>query len=367
LSDSHLRIGIDARPLTHATSGIGRYTTEIVSRLARTRHELFLYAHQPFPCPCAANVHKRHGSLRKSRFASVFAQLRFPRWGRMDEIDIFWSPRHHLPLTTSVPAVVTIHDLVWRKAPESMIALGRVLERILMPPSVKKARAVIAVSDSTRRDLEDYLPAAASKITVIPEAPFQPLTPAPMETKRSNTILFVGTFEPRKNIPGILKAFARLVERGVTSHKLILAGNPGWKEDIPWLITHLGISDRVTIYERPEQAELEKLYAGCDFVVQPSFYEGFGLPILEAMTFGKPVITSDLSSMPEVAGNAALLVDPHSPESIADAMQRLISDNELYRTLAGRTRAQAAGFSWDRAAAQTLNVLEQVAAAAATN
>jgi hypothetical protein len=141
LSDSHLRIGIDARPLTHATSGIGRYTTEIVSRLARTRHELFLYAHQPFPCPGAANVHERHGSLEKSQFASVFAQLRFPRWGRMDEIDIFWSPRHHLPLATSVPAVVTIHDMVWRKAPESMIALGRVLERVLMPPSVKKARA----------------------------------------------------------------------------------------------------------------------------------------------------------------------------------------------------------------------------------
>jgi hypothetical protein len=119
LSDSHLRIGIDARPLTHATSGIGRYTTEIVSRLARTRHELFLYAHQPFPCLGSANVHERHGSLEKSQFASVFAQLRFPRWGRMDEIDIFWSPRHHLPLATSVPAVVTIHDMVWRKAEKS--------------------------------------------------------------------------------------------------------------------------------------------------------------------------------------------------------------------------------------------------------
>jgi glycosyltransferase involved in cell wall biosynthesis len=188
-----------------------------------------------------------------------------------------------------------------------------------------------------------------------------------METERADTILFVGTFEPRKNIPGILKAFAHLVDRGMTSHKLILAGNPGWKEDIPALVRHLGISDRVAIYERPEQAELEALYADCDFVVQPAFYEGFGLPILEAMTFGKPVITSNLSSMPEVAGDAALLVDPYSIESIADAMHQLISDDELYRTLAGRTRSQAARFTWDRASVETLNLLEQVAAAAAKN
>jgi len=367
LSSSPLRIGIDARPLTHATSGIGRYTIEIVSRLAQTGHRLFLYAHQPFDFPSTANVHERHGSLQTSRFASAFAQLRYPRWGRIDEIDVFWSPRHHLPLATSAPTVVTIHDMVWRRAPDSMIALGRVLERVLMPPSVKKAGGVIAVSDSTRRDLENYLPAAAPKITVIPEAPFQPLCPPPLETRRSNTILFVGTFEPRKNIPGILQAFARLVNLGSTSHKLILAGNPGWKEDIPRLVSELGLSDRVSIRERPEQAELETLYADCDFVVQPAFYEGFGLPILEAMTFGKPVITSNASSMPEVAGDAALLVDPHSPESIAEAMQRLIDDDELYWTLARRTRAQAAKFSWDQAAADTLKLLEQVAAAATRN
>jgi len=110
---------------------------------------------------------------------------------------------------------------------------------------------------------------------------------------------------------------------------------------------------------------LETLYANCDFVVQPAFYEGFGLPILEAMSFGKPVITSNLSAMPEVAGDAALLVDPYSTEAIAAAMKRLITDAVLYATLANRTRTQAAKFSWDRAAADTLKVLESVAESAA--
>jgi glycosyltransferase involved in cell wall biosynthesis len=356
-----LRIAIDARPLIHPGTGISRYTAEIITRLASSRqHELILYAHQTIAWVDNRHLQLRCGHQTGNQLASLFAQLQYPRWGRLDEIDVFWSPRHHLPIFTSVPTVVTIHDLVWRKAPESMIPLGRTLERLLMPPSLRKAYAVIAVSEATKHDLIEYLPSPAPKTTVIPEAPFQPLEPPPVESRRSNDILFVGTFEPRKNIPGIVKAFARLIAQGITSHRLILAGNPGWKENIPGLIDELGLSTRVEILGPVDQPALEQLYVNCDFVVQPAFYEGFGLPILEAMTFGKPVITSNLSAMPEVAGDAALLVDPYSVDSITEAMKRLITEPDLYQTLASRTRAQAAKFNWDRAAADTLKVFESV-------
>lgn len=239
-----------------------------------------------------------------------------------------------------------------------MIGFGRTLERLLMPPSLRTAAAVIAVSEATRQDLIEYMPPLESKTVVIPGAAFEPSVSPPIETNRSRNILFVGTFEPRKNVPGILKAFAQLIRNGITSHRLLLAGNPGWKEDIPGLVTSLGLTEHVDVIGPVEQPTLEELYLKCDFVVQPAFYEGFGLPILEAMKFGKPVITSNISAMPEVAGNAALLVDPYSVESITNAMKRLITDPDLYRTLASRTRNQASKFSWDQTAMAILKVLE---------
>lgn len=360
-----MRIGIDARPLTVPTTGIGRYTTEVAQRLLGSLHDVLLYAHQSLEAQIdySSAERVRTGNLHHPQLGSLFAQLRYPRWARADELDVFWSPRHHLPLASSVPAVVTIHDLVWRHAPESMFAMGRTLERALMPPSLKKARAIIAVSDATRTDLVEFMPSIGSKISVIPEAAFTP-SQDPPEPTRSRNILFVSTFEPRKNIPGILRAFARLMAGGNRSHQLTLAGNPGWKQNIASLIEDLGLADRVRIVRPQSQTDLERLYIDCDFLVMPSLYEGFGLPILEAMTFGKPVITSNLSSMPEVAGDAALLVDPTSDEQIATAMRRLIEDDDLYRTLSTRARPQAAKFSWDQAAEDTLRVIESVAESA---
>jgi len=356
----HLRIGVDARPLTAPTTGIGRYTKEILQRLATSRHELHLYSHRT-PEVAIPQTHVVAGRLQRNQLSSLYAQVHFPVWARRDRIDVFWSPRHHLPLASSVPAVVTVHDLVWRKAPESMIALGRTLERALMPPSLRRARAVIAVSEATRADLLTFMPDIERKVSVVPEAAFTP-DAAPAQPLRSSTILFVGTFEPRKNIPCILRAFARLIASGTRSHQLVLAGNPGWKQNVSGLIEELGLSDRVHVVGRQSQTDLERLYIACDFLVMPSLYEGFALPILEAMTFGKPVITSNISSMPEVAGDAALLVDPNSDEQIAAAMRHLIEDDDLYRTLSARARPQAARFSWDQAAADTLRVIEAAVA-----
>ena len=339
-----MRIGIDARPLAIPTTGIGRYTTEIVDRWQSSNHDLYLYPHD---------------TSRTHVLGSLSAQARFPRWIRRDKLDVFWSPRHHLPLLATVPTVVTIHDMVWRKLPGSMITLGRTLERLLMPPSLRKADAIIAVSHATRADIVEYLPGAASKTTVVHEAPFvfdRPTT----QNDKAPTILFVGSFEPRKNIEGLLRAFASLLAQGIESHELVLAGNPGWKQDVPRMIREFGIQERVVQINSIESVELAKLYHECDFLVLPSFYEGFGLPIAEAMSFGKPIITSNLSSMPEVAGDAALLVDPYSVSDIANAMKRMITDRNLRDDLAAKAVIQAAKFSWDKAAEETLSVIERV-------
>lgn len=350
-----LRIGVDARPLTRPTTGIGRYTGEIVRRLAASQHEVYLYAHQPL-ATLVPGANLRTGRLRQGKLSSLHAQLRYPGWLRKDRIDVFFSPRHHLPLATAVPTVVTVHDLVWRKAPQSMTALGRALDRLLMPPSLGKADAIIAVSRATREDLLEHQPALKSKISVIPEAAFTPAKVPP--PRRGAYALCVSTFEPRKNLRTVLRAYAELLAQGVTSHRLVLAGNPGWKQDIGGEIAELGLASHVTLAQSASQQALEKLYADCDFLVHAALYEGFGLPILEAMTFGKPVITSNISSMPEVAGDAALLVDPTSVKGICSAMRQLIEDGSLYESLAARARPQAARFSWDEAAAATLKVIE---------
>ena len=174
----------------------------------------------------------------------------------------------------------------------------------------------------------------------------------------------MGTFEPRKNIEGLLRAYALLVNQGIESHKLVLAGNPGWKQDVPRMIHEFGIQDRVVQISSMASDELARLYSECDFLVLPSFYEGFGLPIVEAMSFGKPVITSNVSSMPEVAGNAALLVDPSSVDDIDNAMKRLITDRTLRDDLAKKALIQASKFSWDKAARETLKIIEQVGSTA---
>jgi len=356
-----MRIGIDARPLSLPKTGIGRYTSEILKRIVDTDHQFFLYSHTPLPTDAyPANLTLRSGTVRSGPVGSLFAQWAYPRWIARDALDVFWSPRHHLPVLTSIPTVVTIHDLVWRKAPESMIRLGRTLERILMPRSIRKARAIIAVSESTRRDLVELVPDAENKSQTVLEASFEPLNRNP-PSHQTKKILFVGTFEPRKNIPGVLQAFANLVAAGNQTHTLVLAGNPGWKTDIPRLARQLGLTDRVEIKRPQSQADLEALYQDCEFLVQPSFYEGFCLPILEAMAFGKPVITSNVSSMPEVGGNAALLVNPQSTTEIAAAMSSLISNASLYDSLSRNAISQAAKFSWERAAAETLQIIESAA------
>ncbi len=358
-----MRIGVDARPLAHPRNGIGRYTTELLSRLTQSsEHKWFLYGGhtQDNAWLDLESVHWRTYHSSYSGLNLLLAQTYFQNWARKDQLDVFWSPRHHLPLLLrSIPCVLTIHDCVWHQRPDTMQLHRLITERLLTPASLQLATRIIAVSKATATDLVSLYPKLQPKIDIVHEASsLHPI--APSQSVRPAYMLFVGTLEPRKNLQRCLEALAKLKTMGVELPHLVVAGGRGWKsEPLHKSVTALGLEQQVEYVGPADDIELSSLYAGCDFLVFPSLYEGFGLPIIEAFIFGKPVITSNVSSMPEVAGDAALYVDPHSVDEIADAMKRLLTDRGLYDALAFKTKPQAAKFSWAKAAEQTLDVIEQ--------
>ena len=306
------------------------------------------------------NVHWRLNNSSYGGLNLVLEQIKFQNWARKDRLDVFWSPRHHLPLLLrSIPCVLSIHYCTWRLYPDTMQLRGLTAERLLTPASLQLATRIIAVSQATASDLVSLYPKLQPKIDVVYEA--SSLHPnEPSSEIRPPYMLFVGTLEPRKNLQRCLEALAKLQMENFESPRLVIAGGQGWRmEPLDRSVTALGLEQQVEYVGSADDNELSALYAGCNFLLFPSLYEGFGLPIIEALSFGKPVITSNVSSMPEVAGEAALLVDPQSVDDIAEAIKRLITDRALYDTLAAKAIPQAAKFSWDRAAQQTLEIIER--------
>ena len=355
------RIAVDARPLSAATTGIGRYTDAILSRLVHSEHQFYLYSHKPLHKTFEGlpNVTVRCGAIRAASLGSVFAQAVFPFWALRDQIQLFWSPRHHLPLCLSpkVRKVVTIHDLVWQKFPKTMTRSGLLLERALTPPTLGAANAVIAVSNSTRGEVQDSFPQCAGKIQTIYEAPF--LDPAVESAQLGDYFLFVGTIEPRKNLATILAAYARYVRLGNQPIPLKICGGKGWGlGELETLIEKYCLDGLVEVLGYVADADLPELYLNARALLIPSLYEGFGLPIVEAFSQGTPVITSNRGAMAEIAGDAGRCVAPESIKELAAALIDFTENRELIAELQVRAQERATLFSWDRAAAQTLALLE---------
>ena len=313
-----MRIGVDARPLAHPRNGIGRYTTELLRRLTQSSdHKWFLYGGhtQDNAWLDLESVHWRTYHSSYSGLNLLLAQANFQNWARKDQLDVFWSPRHHLPLLLrSIPCVLTIHDCVWHQRPDTMQLHRLITERLLTPASLRLASKIIAVSKATEADLVSFYPTLQPKIHVIHEA--SSLHPIDSSSAlRPPYMLFVGTVEPRKNLQRCLQALAKLKATNSELPHLVIAGGRGWKmEPIHRSVTALGLQQQVEYVGTADDAELTALYAGCDFLVFPSLYEGFGLPIIEAMLFGKPVITSNISSMPS-AGRGSSPGPDRSPEA----------------------------------------------------
>lgn len=307
------------------------------------------------------------------RIASLVTSL--PCWSAIDRPDIFWGPAHRLPawLPASTARVVTIHDLCWIKAPQTMRAVSRRLDASFMPRAIRQADKVIAVSSATARDFERAFPQAAAKVVVVAEgvSPLpEPHEPAALRAAGIDGpyVLFVGTLEPRKNLDRLLEAYAAVQRDNDHCDNdhwpgLVIAGAPGWGgRSLESRCAELGLGAKVRILGRVDDKMLATLYRHALFLAMPSLYEGFGLPLVEAMSQGRAVLTSQNSSMPEVAGPAGLLVDPLSTESIAQGFKQMVQDTALREKLAGAAVAQAKLFSWTLSARATLEVMRQAVA-----
>ncbi len=286
------------------------------------------------------------------------------------DVDLYHLPFPGMPAPGRGPrtkVVVSILDLAFARYPETVVdpAYTRMLAR-WFPAQVDAADRILTISESTKRDLVEILDAPEDRIDVT--YPGTDLRPPSHEGLRAAApvlerlgvppryLLSLGTQEPRKNLPSVLRAVHRL--RGLLEARgvaLCLAGGARWKyREADRLIAELGLEGLVRPLGFVPREVLPALYAGAEGFLYPSFYEGFGLPVLEAMTCGAPVVTSRSSSLPEVAGDAALLVDPHSVDELAGAVERLLTDEGLRARLAAQGRERAARFRWEETARGTL-------------
>jgi len=366
-----LHIGVDARPLSFPHSGIGQYLSALLEILVQEKANAVrwhLYSDRPLTEQSLwGNSVMRCGTNSSQSMSTVFAQTHFGRWAKRDRLDVFWSPRHQLPLVMpkTIPCVVTLHDLVFVTHPKTMTRAGRLLETALTPKSLKQARTIITTSRYVLSELERYSGPLAAKTKVIPlSSNIAAISPSYTATQAPNRpfMLFCGSSEPRKNLDRLLRAFAALKDGlNAPAQRLVIASGGGWNNaSTEALITRYG--EFVEVRPNVSEAHKAALLQDADFLVLPSLTEGYGLPLVEAQKLGRPILTANSGAMPEVAGDAALYVDPYDEQSISDALQKLCSDEQLRDRLAANARARADNFSWQRSASQTLAVLQQAAA-----
>lgn len=265
------------------------------------------------------------------------------------------------PLLNHTRSIVTLYDLSFYLYPEYFRPFHRLYLQIGTRISARRAERILTISESTKRDIVHLLGVPENKIDVAmpgvnPEF-FQTISPDALQAFRraqnlpEKFVLYLGTREPRKNIPALLRAFALLKRRKKFPHRLVLAGGRGWMDDaIARVARETDMQDEILLPGFVPHAELPFWYHAADVFVYPSQYEGFGMPALEALASGTPVITSNVSSLPEAVGNAALLVNPASPQEIADALARILTDDALRQELKTRGVEHARQFTWARAA-----------------
>jgi glycosyltransferase involved in cell wall biosynthesis len=293
--------------------------------------------------------------------------------GLLPQGALFHATEHLLLPLRSVPTVLTVHDLIFRHLPEHHKPLNRRYLNLALPLYCRRATHIIAISECTRRDLMEAYALPPDKVTVIYEAAdprFRPQTPDRVDAVRQQYglperyILFVGTIEPRKNLTRLLHGFEAL-HREDLCDALVVVGKRGWLfGDFFAELERSPVRDAVLLPGYVPDEALPAIYAAARALAFPSLYEGFGLPVLEAMACGTPVACSGTSSLPEVAGDAAVYFDPTSQGSIVETLRQLLSDPDLRGELVRRGLEQAARFSWGRVAAETKAVYGAVMGAA---
>ncbi|MBW7960121.1 hypothetical protein B6D29_01380 [Microgenomates bacterium UTCPR1] len=277
------------------------------------------------------------------------------------DIDIFFSPAHYLPRFCPVPSVVTIHDLSYINYPKDFLKKDLFQLKNWTKYSVKQARKIIAVSKTTKKDVMKNYQVPDDKVVVVYNGGVSTsytLTPSLKDNNVNNPyLLYVGTLQPRKNITTLILAFNE-IKKIFPEFKLTIAGKKGWLfNEIFKLIDELGLETDVYFTDYVTDNQLSYLYKNAFCFVLPSFYEGFGIPVLEAMSFDCPVIASFSSSLPEIGGDACLYFDPKNPLNLVEKIKTLIENNKLRSDLIKKGRARVRQFSWDKCGEETLKII----------
>jgi glycosyltransferase involved in cell wall biosynthesis len=364
-------LGFDATTLVGRLSGVGYYTARLLEGLAGAAgkgivERLVVLSNRevpPFPHNGNVEVH----TWGRFGVRSVWMQAVLPWILRRVRPDLVHFTNYLAPLACPVPYVVSIHDMTMTLFPECHTAKKRLLTSTLVPRIARGAHLVLAPSESTRRDVVRLLGLDPQRVRVVPYAPGPGFGPVTADRERLAAyglrgpyFLYVGTLEPRKNLARTLRAFATL-SSSLPDHRFVLVGQRGWNcDDV--LREVEASAGRALVLGYVSEEDLPQMYAQATALVYPSLYEGFGLPVVEAMACGTPVITSRGSSLEEIGGDAALLVDPLDERALADAMHAVATDAALADGLRRRGLQAARRYDWSRTARETAEAYREALA-----
>ena len=372
-----MRIGFDITAIPKAKSGVGFYVLNLLRALADIDKEdifhIFSKKEDALLLDFAVDNFRTIQCSMDNRLLRLWwEQAVLPRHMARNKLDVFHSPHYTIPLKCRIPTVTTFHDMTFFSHPEVHERSKVIFFQRMIRLAADRASAIIAVSESTKKDTVRFLGLPEDRIDVVYEGVdtdfYHPLGETdglePVRAKyglEKDFILFVGTLEPRKNIAGVIEAFSKVVREAKKEYNLVVAGTKGWNyQSVFELVQRLNIEQEVIFTGYVPEEELPRLFNAASVFVYPSFYEGFGIPPLEAMACGTPVVTSSISSLPEVVGDAGLLVDPNSSDAIADAILRILTDDGLRRELTKKGVERAKLFSWQKAADETLAIYRRV-------
>lgn len=382
-----MNIGVDIRSLmSPIRSGVGEYTYNLLDNLfkidKKNGYFLFYNSFQSVAKDLPIVRWQNRESVKFCGFKwpnKLFnASLKFLKWPKIDrliakDIDLFFIPNmQFLSLSNQCKKVITVHDLSFERYPEFFSLKRKWWHKAINPQKlIQESNKIITDSQNTKQDLIELYGINPEKVKVV----YLGVGESGIRSQESGTkeikikydlpdkfVLYLGTLEPRKNIIGLIKAFEKLITRyglRVTGYALVIAGAPGWNyRDIYRAAKNSKVSNKIKFIGHVDPEDKPALYNAASVFVYPSFYEGFGFPPLEAMASETPVVTSFNSSLGEVCGDSALLVDPYNTSEIAEAIHQILVDENLSQQLVERGREQVKKFSWQKTAEETLKILQ---------
>jgi glycosyltransferase involved in cell wall biosynthesis len=368
-----MRIAINASIVDPILSGLGIYTVHLIKELAKRHEDLVVYTSCPELCDVYATecrkislrvqpLHGRRGHYRRLAWVQTVLPLRL----LADRATVLFCPLPEGALLPPIPQVIVVHDVLPLRFTQEY-PRQQYYFRYFVPAVLKRSRAIIVDSESTKRDLMTFYSIESSPVHVVPGGYDQNryrigIQPGEIKAKYGlrSYLLYVGNLLPHKNLHNLLNAFSVIASR--FPQTLVIAGkkDPRYYPSLEAEARALGILDRVLFLDYVPGAELPALYAGADVFVMASLYEGFGLPVLEAMACGTPVIASHSSSLPEVTGDAAALVDPYDIPGMAEVIATILADQSTREGMSCRGLRQAERFSWGETAERILRILREV-------